>query len=139
MIIQQSLEGEDISHLLPWDPIHFCWTSDRQRCVVPREHSFGHPGQPPGYVARSHCLFCPKCERVWAHLRLIGQDGKHAACTWPVAQSCAQCQVITPWLPVPGSLLVEEGWGVIDLELLWALPEPLLRREFDLHLKAYSK
>jgi hypothetical protein len=64
---------------------------------------------------------------------------------WPVAQFCETCQtsptgllVKSDWCPVPGSLLVEEGWGVIDTALLNALPDSLVTREFNLHLRAYS-
>lgn len=101
--------------------------------AIHREHSFGRPGEPPGYLAKSHCLFCPRCQRLWATLAIQGEF-----LIWPVAQTCSECQISDEWMPVPGSLLAEEGFGVIDLELLWALPEPLLRREFDLHLKVYS-
>lgn len=113
------------------DQYEYCSASYR----ISRSHSFGHPGQPPGHVAKSHCLVCPGCQRVWAKLVL----DQEPFLVWPVAQFCSDCQITTTWLPVPGSLLVEEGFGVIDRELLWALPAPLLRREFDLHLRAYSK
>lgn len=102
--------------------------------VIHREHSFGQPGEPPGHVAHSHCLFCPGCQGVWAWLKIHGET-----LTWPVAQSCAQCKITDPWMPVPGSILAEEGWGLVDTALLSALPEPLLQREFVLHLEAYSK
>jgi len=102
---------------------------------VHRKHSFG--GDPPTHEAKSHALFCPSCHIVWAVLRFVGEEE-----VWPVGQFCQLHQVQrtrkSEWCPVPGSILVEEGWGVIDEALLFALPEPLLRREFDLHIKAYS-
>ena len=84
-------------------------------------------------VAVSHCLVCPACGRTWATLsfpddRLI----------WPVAAFCGCTQDADDWRPVPGSILVEEGYGEVDDSLLNALPGDLLRREFELHLKAFS-
>jgi hypothetical protein len=57
---------------------------------------------------------------------------------WPVAQFCELCNERDDWIPVPGSLLHEEGWGIIDDSLLAALPEELVRREFLLHIKVYQ-
>ena len=84
-------------------------------------------------VAVSHCLICPACGRTWATLsfpddRLI----------WPRAAFCGCLNYRDDWLPVPGSLLVEEGYGAVDDQLLLALPPDLLRREFDLHMKVFS-
>jgi hypothetical protein len=63
-------------------------------------------------------------------------DGEPFA--WPRAQFCVFCSNIqTDALhPVPGSLLVQEGLDVIDNSLLEAMPEDLLIREFNLHMKA---
>lgn len=100
---------------------------------VNRDHSF----EDCTYVAKSHALFCPGCQEVWAILRFVDEDE-----VWPVAQFCEHCVpsrfIESPWYPVPGSLLVEEGWGVIDEALLAVLPEQLLKREIKLHLKAYQ-
>ena len=84
-------------------------------------------------VAVSHCLVCPACGRTWATLsfpddRLI----------WPVAAFCGCTQDADDWRPVPGSILVEEGYGEVDDSLLNALPGDLLRREFNLTIKAFS-
>jgi len=101
---------------------------------VHRHHSFGSDT----YLAKSHALFCPSCQTVWAILKFVDDTE-----VWPVAQFCENCDpkasvLYSPWYPVPGSLLVEEGWGVIDESLLAVLPEQFLKREFNLHLKAYS-
>ena len=98
---------------------------------VSREHAYG--GNPAGRVAYSHILYCPRCCKQWAALYF--PDEKDC---WPRGQFCADCGVVGDWNPIAGSLLVEEGYGVIDESLLAALPIPLLRREFELTLKAYS-
>lgn len=100
--------------------------------AIEREHSF--PGQGDGWhEAKSYSLHCPRCGSRWADVIFAGET-----LVWPVAQTCESCQVEDEWMPVPGSLLVEEGYGVIDTALLAALPEELVRREFQLHLKAYG-
>jgi hypothetical protein len=99
-------------------------------CYIHREHSFGDQM----HVACSEMLVCPRCRDVWAYL--IFRD--EVDC-WPTAQFCENCVIAKDdWHPVPGSLLVEEGYGVIDDALLAALPYDLVKREFDLHLKAYQ-
>lgn len=103
---------------------------------VHREHSFHQQT----HVAKSHALFCPACQEVWAILKFEDDDDDYV---WPVAQFCEhhKPEGLTKqsgWFPVPGSILVEEGWGVIDDSLLRALPKELLRREFDLHVRAYQ-
>lgn len=100
------------------------------QCTVQRHHSFG----PDTHVAKSHTLFCPRCCQIWAILKFPDDE-----CVWPVPQFCENCQPEEgTWQPVPGSLLAEEGYGVIDESLLVALPPDLLRREFTLHLRNYS-
>lgn len=98
---------------------------------VHRHHSFG----PDTHVAKSHALFCPGCQTVWAILKFVDDNE-----VWPVAQFCERCRppaFEAGWFPVPGSILVEEGWGVVDESLLTALPPELVKREFTLHLGAY--
>ena len=95
---------------------------------IVRHHSFNDST----HVPVSHILVCPACTRTWAMLQLEGDTF-----CWPRAAFCGCIQHTDEWHPVPGSLLVEEGWGVIDDALLEGLPAELVRREFDLHLKAY--
>ncbi len=100
--------------------------------IVEREHSF--QGHADGwYVAKSHCLYCPLCQQIWATLKFTDDT-----LVWSRDQICEGCFIVKDeWMPVPGSLLVEEGYGVIDTALLDALPDELLKREVELHLKAY--
>lgn len=103
---------------------------------IHREHSFQGLHPDGWHVACSRILVCPACWEAWALLKFV--DDTYA---WPIPQFCGSCQPPTRehgWYPVPGSLLVEEGWGVIDTALLNALPAELVRREFDLHMGAYS-
>jgi hypothetical protein len=55
-----------------------------------------------------------------------------------VAQFCEDCNERDEWVPVPGSIFSEEGWGIIDDSLLAVLPEELIAREFYLHIKALT-
>jgi hypothetical protein len=95
---------------------------------VHRDHAWDE-----GHVACSELLVCPKCTTTWATLQFLDDD-----LAWPRSQFCQYCGLSDEWHPVPGSLLVEEGWGVIDTALLSQLPPELVTREFNLHLKAYS-
>jgi hypothetical protein len=96
---------------------------------IEREHAFNDQHN----VAVSQLLICPRCHKTWAKLEFDGDR-----CAWPVAQFCENCNEPDEWIPVPGSLLNEEGWGIIDDSLLAALPEELVRREFNLHIKALT-
>lgn len=84
-------------------------------------------------VAVSHCLVCPACGRTWAILSFPDEK-----LLWPRAAFCGCTADRDDWHPVPGSILVEEGYGSVDDSLLNALPAELVRREFLLHLKAFS-
>lgn len=115
----------------------FGWLPDEAvfTAFIQREHSFGNPGELPGYVAQSHCLVCPSCNVIWARLSLDPE-----VLCWPRAQFCQDCNIWpSEWCPVPGSLLIEEAFGLIDTELLRALPLELLKREFDTHVAVYNK
>ena len=76
---------------------------------------------PDGYhYVHSESLVCPRCLKVWAVLHFQG-DGDPK---------------------VQGAYCAEHGdgrllsiYGPLDVYLLEALPEPLLRREFELTLK----
>ena len=98
---------------------------------VHRQHSFGGEG----HVAYSQLLVCPMCTHIWATLKFVDEE-----LCWPVAQFCELCHPREKFSlhPVAGSLLVEEGYGVIDDSLLAALPPELVEREFNLHLRAYT-
>lgn len=109
---------------------------DSKVVYIHRNHSFPGLTLEGWHVAHSRLLVCPQCWNAWALLKFV--DDTYA---WPTAQFCKDCSPPVQefgWFPVPGSLLVEEGWGVIDSALLNALPEDLLRREFDLHMEAFK-
>jgi len=96
---------------------------------VERHHSFSNST----HVAVSTILVCPACTRTWAMLLLEGDTF-----AWPRSAFCGCISYADEWHPVPGSILIEEGWGVIDDSLLAALPDELVKREFQLHMQAYS-
>src|SRR6266850_1600836 len=98
---------------------------------IEREHSFNDCKQ----TAFSHMLVCPSCQTIWAKF-IIEKD----RIVWPKAQFCEQCPIISdPWHLVPGSLLVEEGWGVVDESLMEALPPELMLRELELYMKTLKE
>lgn len=81
--------------------------------------------------AASVALICPRCLRMWAVLAFEGDAD--------IRPEGAYCRRHIPrdlWFSnrprVPGSILTGYSW---DRPLLAALPEPLLRREFELHLQ----
>ena len=59
----------------------------------------------------------------------------------PQAVSCESCAQATEMAPIPGSLLYNQqiSMGGTDWELLEVLPPQLLRREYNLHLKAFQR
>ena len=91
------------------------------------------------YPAQSRIFVCPFCRKTWAEIRLENQDEFEAVCC-----SCERCAKPTRKIgfsdrslhPVPGSLLDSDVLFDIDWGLLYTIPEPLLRRELLLHLKA---
>lgn len=90
--------------------------------------------EPKGYsYAHSLALVCPKCLAQWAVLSFAEPD-HHVQGMW-----CSRCTPADPTFHpgmIPGSIL---GTYNIDYPLLEALPEALLRREFELHLKEYER
>ena len=94
---------------------------------IVREHNFGNED----HVARSALLVCPKCHWMWA--KILIENEPYA---WQRTAFCAWCNQSNLWCPVPGSLLSEEGLGLIDENLLAALPLELVKREFALHERA---
>lgn len=87
-----------------------------------------------GWPACSRAFICPFCLDQWATLRIL-QSGDPFSLS---AVSCTLCAHPTVLHPIPGSLLDIPGTGAVDCGLLSALPESLLRREFNLTLKALS-
>lgn len=136
----------------PWDSDIYdhcprCWESagtrcqkyETQRLAVERfplfevERSFSWRSKDGGWsCAHSNVLVCPSCLRQWAHLQFAKDK-----VLWPIGAYCERCvPEDTRNYPVPGSILFYHGYGCnIDEALLDVLPEPLLRREFDLHMK----
>ena len=76
---------------------------------------------------RGYGFFCPTCCRVWATAptESVSSIALHMA--------CLKCP---PWLAgtPPGSL-----WVSLDEGFNEALPDSLLRRELDIHLKFYTR
>lgn len=86
-----------------------------------------------GWPVYARALVCPHCLTVWARLTIIGQFRYCVEGT-----TCLKCMDFTSEpTEFPGSILDNytcngTDWGLID-----ALPEPLLRREFELHLRSF--
>lgn len=92
-----------------------------------------------GYPVYSRCFVCPFCVRVWAN---ISKGDSLAAATqdWhrPEGVPCELCESVEHH--IAGSILEYSiTFNGLDLDLLDALPEPLLRREFELTLKAFEQ
>ena len=88
-----------------------------------------------GYPIHSSALFCPICRQAWAETH-AEPDEVHV----PQMVSCEVCEWSDELHPVPGSLLVNDIFSDgVDWELLELLPPELLKREFNLTLRAYLK
>jgi len=96
-------------------------------------YSVDRPPFSRGYPIHSGVMVCPICLSMWAYLPMEGQ-----LIYQPRAVSCASpCMYWSEFSPVPGSLLeAPTFWDGVDWELLDLLPPELLRREFNLTLKA---
>src|SRR6266849_624663 len=92
-----------------------------------------------GYPAYSGVMFCPVCCLIWAKLTI--ETGEftlfRGARTIPCEKHSQACH--EDRRPVAGSLLDNPTANGIDEPLLAALPPDLLKREFDLHLKAFEE
>lgn len=89
-----------------------------------------------GYPVYSGLLVCPLCKEIWCRLSMEGCEF-HEARNAPCAQHPDACH---PDLrPVAGSLLDNLTINGYDTALLQALPEALLRREFDLTLRSFNE
>jgi hypothetical protein len=89
-----------------------------------------------GYPVQSGLFICPECCHLWAKLTLAKETNFYEARSIPCHRHPSYSH---PDLrPVPGSILDNPSCNGIDLPLLMSMPEDLLRREFDLHLKAYQ-
>lgn len=92
--------------------------------------------EPESYAHSSFCLVCPFCLSVWCTV-CLGSDARFT----PHEASCESCGKELPHHPVAGSIL--SSWQnsardqLFDSELLKALPESLVRREYNLHIQHY--
>jgi len=94
-----------------------------------------------GYPIYAGMMVCPYCGRTWATLSWQDQSSvfePREVRGFP----CELCSSLEPQTlhpdlrPVGGSLLDNHTVGGYNVALLEALPEPLLRREFELTLSS---
>jgi|HubBroStandDraft_5_1064220.scaffolds.fasta_scaffold76305_3 hypothetical protein len=87
-----------------------------------------------GYLLRSRLLVCPRCRATWATVLVEGDLD-----AFPVTAGCYPCNWSNELFNVPGSILWStETNELTDWTLLEALPEALVKRELELHLKVFS-
>ena len=87
-----------------------------------------------GYLLRSRLLICPRCRATWATVLV---DGDLDA--FPVTAGCYPCNWSNELFNIPGSILWStETNELTDWTLLEALPETLVKRELELHVKAFN-
>lgn len=103
-----------------------------------REWDVDRPEFYGGYSVRSRALVCPMCLETWATMRVLeGPHHIYDVCTTP----CETCIRAAHHIlhPVPGSLIDDwRGLGTWDDDLLDALPAELVKREFELTMKAWE-
>lgn len=89
----------------------------------------GHLLLKPVLHNTGYCFVCPRCGELWARVTLKG--AVHAI----LSRNCSDCQPNYKYmLLLPGSL-----WLDYDPEFNDALPQPVLEREFWLHVNQYEK
>ena len=114
------------------------------------DHYFLHrDNKCQGYPIYPGILVCPLCFRLWCQMKWIPPEGVtelRPKFEYHEVRGllCADCSLYWPQHlhpdlnPVGGSLLDNSTINGYDVGLLDALPEPLLRREFELTLKSYE-
>jgi hypothetical protein len=91
-----------------------------------------------GFTVYSFAKVCPKCLRVWA-IAQQPETGFSIEGAW-----CRNCgnlidhRILPHYARVPGSLLDSCATQRVEWALLEFLPEPLLQREFMIHLKVLA-
>lgn len=100
------------------------------RCVIERPERDEARG---GFWIGSRAKVCPSCLSIWALMQterdpVYGVD----------SQFCEVCRV-EYCNGVPGSLLDDRQSWTVDWDLIRYLPEPLLRREFELHVRMIER
>lgn len=91
--------------------------------------------------AYSAALVCPACRSGKAWATLVQVDDLATPYVWPVAAFCREHTTPENWFYAgpPGSILIDYGLGDFDVPLLEGLSDPLLTREFNLHLKLFEE
>jgi hypothetical protein len=89
-----------------------------------------------GYYRENRAYICPGCLKTWAKFLNRANHQVHYQLSPMVCEDCPS--LASPIIqPVPGSLISDwTGCGGYDYEMLAALPEALLRREFELTMRA---
>lgn len=100
--------------------------------VVKHYASFDRPApNEGGDFSFARALVCPQCLLLWCTIKdLTEQHEFHI-----IAEPCEQCSRGGGYNSVPGSVL-KAGDHSLDYELLNLLPLAMVKREFDLHIKA---
>lgn len=125
----ESLAGRRMSKII--QVITMTDIPGRQLCWQVEREPFSWREGEGGWPVYSRALVCPWCLRVWATLEVFGQTG--------FVIDSSPCEDCPQWhdLP-PGSLLASQVCNGVDWGLITEMPEALLRREFELTLRAFS-
>jgi hypothetical protein len=105
-------------------------------------HQFECDSHSKGYPIYGGMMVCPYCGRTWATLSWQDQPPEAFEPREVRGFPCETCSQIEPkrlhpdLRPVGGSLLDNPTVGGYNVALLEALPEDLLRREFELTLSS---
>lgn len=113
------------------------------KVILPLEnlqYDFPVPERYPqnGFFVYSWAKVCPKCLKLWA-VGMQPGSGYSVQGQW-----CIRCweahrpRYLPHYAKVPGSLLDDCSSQRVEWALLEFLPEPLIQREFSLHLKVFA-
>lgn len=109
-------------------------------CIVIKDVFVGEIDRPPidsargGFHIISRAKVCPACLDVWAIMQTENDRNVYGI----ESQFCAGCRTEYS-LGVPGSLLDDRMSWTVDWDLIDYLPEVLLKREFELHVRMIEK
>lgn len=84
----------------------------------------GEAQQPVPYV-----MFCPACGEVWARMPVV-----NSMANWRIIGGYCELHGKSARYVVPGSLML--NW---EPELTKILPDAVIRREFDLHVRLWER
>ncbi len=134
--MESSFEGREVSDL---KMKFYIWTSDLPAPVI-CELELHDP-----VLRVGRAFICPFCVKLWGIIKNISEGiSVEFTKVLPTPAGCIDCgsfgKIDQPGFSIPGSLIEFKfigRWNSLSFQILNQLPPNLLKREFDLTLKAF--